>query len=64
MEVIPQCFQSITLYLTVNDTTLVFDFLKKSSVWCSDTKVHVVIIVMWPRGQGRGLGELLNAVEQ
>lgn len=29
MEVIRQCFQSITLYLTANDTTLVFDFFKK-----------------------------------
>ena len=28
MEVIPQCFQSSTLHLTFNDTTLVFHFLK------------------------------------
>lgn len=28
MELIPQCFQSNMLHLTVNDTTLVFHFLK------------------------------------
>lgn len=53
MEVIPQCFQSSTLHLTFNDTTLVFDFLKIIGMVLSYQGSYCYYINLAPRAVER-----------